>query len=116
MPVRESGRGDTRRIAEHPVLGRDARDGSLRVTFDGRSLPAREGESIASMLRAHGVVVLRTMPDSDAPRGVFCGVGRCPDCMMTVDGELNVRACVTRVRDGMVIRTQRGLGHWEARR
>ncbi|HEX5166855.1 MAG TPA: (2Fe-2S)-binding protein, partial [Thermomicrobiales bacterium] len=70
-------------------------------------------EPIAAALLAHGVVAGRTMPETDAPRGYFCGVGRCPDCSMIVDGELNVRTCVTPVRDGMAIETQHGLGSWK---
>jgi predicted molibdopterin-dependent oxidoreductase YjgC len=109
-------RDDSNRITVHPILGSDPRREEIRVAFDERPLAALEGETIAAMLRANGIVVYRTLPDSGSPRGVFCGVGRCPDCMMTVDGELNVRACMTPVRDGMVIETQHGLGIWKATR
>ncbi len=46
------------------------------------------------------------------PRGLFCAIGRCTDCVMTVDGVPNVRTCVTLVEGGMSIETQRGLGKW----
>ncbi|MHB8947330.1 MAG: (2Fe-2S)-binding protein, partial [Bacillota bacterium] len=46
------------------------------------------------------------------PRGLFCAIGRCTDCVMTVDGVPNVRTCVTPVREGLRVETQRGLGEW----
>jgi predicted molibdopterin-dependent oxidoreductase YjgC len=103
----------TRRISVHPVLGEDTRRDVVDISVDGRRLRAFAGESIAAALLAHGVAINRTMPDTNARRGYFCGTGRCPDCSMTVDGELNVRACVTPVHDGMVIETQQGLGSWK---
>jgi predicted molibdopterin-dependent oxidoreductase YjgC len=106
---------ETLRIDIHPVLGDNPRQTTVSVLFDGRPLAVLAGESIATALWANGIVINRTMPDSGSPRGMFCGVGRCPDCMMTVDGELNVRTCVTPVRDGMVIETQQQLGTWKVR-
>ena len=44
------------------------------------------------------------------PRGIFCGIGQCTDCVMTVNGKPNVRTCITPVEDGMVIETQEGYG------
>ena len=40
------------------------------------------------------------------PRGVFCGIGQCTDCVMVVNGQPNTRTCVTKVEEGMVIETQ----------
>ncbi len=105
---------ETIRIAVHPILGQDTRRATVRLVFDGQPLQALAGETVATLLQAHGIVVSRSMPDSGSPRGLFCGVGRCPDCMMTVDGDLNVRTCITPVRDGMVVETQPGLGTWRA--
>ena len=65
-------------------------------------------------LFAGGVRVLRTMPRTGEARGGFCLFGRCSDCMVVVDGVPNTRACVTAVRDGMMVETQRGLGVWPA--
>jgi predicted molibdopterin-dependent oxidoreductase YjgC len=101
------------RIVDHPYLGRAPRVADVTISVDGRPLQALEGEPIAAALLAHGIVTARTMPGSGRPRGLFCGVGRCPDCAMTVDGVLNVRTCVTPVRAGMVIATQQGHGSWE---
>lgn len=110
-----TGHDGTNRIVVHPVLGDNTRTNIVRLLVDDRPMTALDGESIATALRAHGIVINRTMPDTGSPRGLFCSVGRCPDCMMTVDGKLNVRACITWVRDGMVIETQQGHGAWKVR-
>lgn len=103
-----------RRIGTHPILGPLPGAATVRVTLDGRPLSARAGEPIIAALLAAGVRVFRTMPGAGEARGGYCMIGRCSDCLMTVDGELNVRACVTPVRDGMRIVTQHGLGEWDA--
>ena len=67
-------------------------------------------------LMAAGKMVLRYTVKYHEPRGVFCAIGQCTDCMMMVDGVPNVRTCVTPVRAGMRIETQHGLGRWEGER
>jgi predicted molibdopterin-dependent oxidoreductase YjgC len=91
------------RVTKHPVLGAAAPGRLVTIWLDGERLSAVEGEPIAAALFAHGRRVLRHTPRHHEPRGVFCGIGRCTDCIMTVDGVPNVRTCVTPVRDGMVI-------------
>jgi hypothetical protein len=103
----------TRRIVNHPLLGPLPEAEYVRVTVDGRTFIAREGEPIAAALMANGIDICRAMPESGESRGVFCAVGRCSDCLMTVDGVLNVRTCQTRVQAGMRIETQHGLGRWD---
>ncbi|MBX5445388.1 (2Fe-2S)-binding protein [Sphaerobacter sp.] len=108
----ESVSGDLR-VRQHPVLGDLPPTTEVTIYVDDRPIPARAGEPIAAALLAAGIRVCRTMPNRGRPRGPFCGVGRCTDCLMTVDGEPSVRTCVTPVRDGQRIVTQRGLGSWE---
>ena len=84
----------------------------VTITFDGRLLPAYDGEVLIAALLAGGVRVLRTMPRTGEARGGFCLVGRCSDCMVVVDGVPNTRTCDTPVRDGMSVETQHGLGVW----
>lgn len=113
MPRSEAAEtGHDFRVRHHPVLGDLPAAATVTITVDGRAVPARAGEPIAAALLANGIRICRTMPGSGEPRGPFCAVGRCPDCMMTVDGELNVRTCITPVRDGMRVETQQGLGAW----
>ena len=101
---------DDRRVRDHPVLGPLPATAEVPITFDGRPLIARAGEPIAAALLAAGVRAFRTMPGSGEPRGGWCMVGRCADCLVVVDGRPNVLACVTAVAPGMRIDTQRGLG------
>lgn len=101
------------RIKRHPLLGDAPAGETTRVIVDGNEFYGIIGEPIAMTLLANGILTSRTMPHSGAHRGYFCGVGRCPDCAMTVDGELNVMTCTTPLRPGMVVRTQQGLGSWQ---
>ncbi len=100
------------RVEDHPVLGETRRGKRIWLVVDGEPLEAFEGEPIASALMAAGRRTLRHTTKRGEPRGVFCALGRCTDCVMTVDGQPNVRTCVTLVRDGMVVETQEGLGDW----
>lgn len=105
--------GPARRITQHPAGDLPAGE-ALTFTCDGQTLTAQAGDTVATALWLAGVRRLRTMPEADAPRGLFCGVGRCTDCLMTIDDELSVRSCITPVRAGMVVETQIGLGTWKA--
>ena len=89
------------RIHDHPVLGPTEPAAPARIWLGDRPIAAREGEPIAAALAAAGVRVCRPSRKSGEPRGVFCALGRCTDCVMTVDGVPNVRTCVTPARDGM---------------
>ncbi len=102
-------------IWKHPVLDDLPEEPTIHFTLDGRELEAFEGDSIASALLANGIRVFRTSPHTGEPRGPLCAVGRCPDCMMTVDGMLNVQTCMTPVKDGMRVETQQGLGTWKGK-
>ena len=98
------------RIDEHPILGTFEKGPKVSFTFDGRTLEGFEGEPIAVALRANGVLIHRYTTRRNEPRGLFCAIGRCTDCVMAVDGRLNVRTCVEPLRAGMVVETQVGLG------
>ena len=78
----------------------------LRFGFDGRKVVARPGDTVAAALAAAGVVAFRRTR-SGAPRGLFCGMGGCADCLVTVDGVRSRRACATLVVEGQDVRTQR---------
>jgi len=100
------------RVTQHPILGEDPRKPDASIVVDGERIAAIAGEPIASALLAAGIRVFRLTPRFGSPRGLFCGIGRCTDCVMTVDGQPNVRTCVTPVRDGMIVETQQGRGKW----
>jgi predicted molibdopterin-dependent oxidoreductase YjgC len=100
------------RVHEHPILGSEKREFNAVLYVDGKEIQAMAGEPIAAALLAAGIRKFRLTPKDRRPRGIFCGIGRCTDCIMTVDGVPNVRTCVTPVRDGMIIESQIGLGKW----
>jgi len=77
----------------------------VKLTFDGRRVLARKGETIAAALTANGISAFRTTR-AGSPRGVFCGRGVCQDCLVSVDGLPNRRACVTTVDGPMEVRRQ----------
>lgn len=80
----------------------------VAITVDGRPVRARAGDSVAAALLAGGVLQCRTTPVSGAPRGPYCMMGVCFDCLVTIDGVGNRQGCLTRVREGMQVETQRG--------
>jgi predicted molibdopterin-dependent oxidoreductase YjgC len=86
----------------------------LRIRVDGVDVTAFEGESLAAALIAAGRRATRRTETTGEPRGYFCGTGVCQDCLVTLDGRPNVRACMTPAREGLRVETQRGLGIWEA--
>ncbi|MFD9408784.1 (2Fe-2S)-binding protein [Streptomyces sp. NPDC059989] len=81
------------------------------IAFDGQELPAQEGQSIAAVLWSAGILAWRTTRESGAPRGAFCGIGSCYDCLVTVNGRPNQRACLIPARPGDTVTTQEGTGH-----
>lgn len=97
------------RIVEHPVLGEYMKGRKVKFYFDGRELEGYEGEPIAAALLAEGVTTHRYTRKQGTPRGIFCAIGRCTDCVMVVDGEINVRTCITPLKEGMDVQTQYGL-------
>ncbi len=87
--------------------GRELRRGtSIPFRFDGHAHTGIGGDTIASALVADGVDVLSRSFKYHRPRGVLCASGRCPNCLVDVDGEPNVRSCVTPLRPGMTVRRQ----------
>jgi len=104
MPADPAGRGVA---AAAPTPGSHAEP----LTFDGRRLPLEQGQTIAACLIAAGIRSWRTTRRAGSPRGLFCGIGVCFDCLVTLNGRPNVRACVTQARCGDVVTTQEGTGH-----
>ena len=97
------------RISEHPIIESYNKGRKVTFSFDGNELSGYEGESIAAALKAAGVMVHRYTAKQHKPRGIFCAIGRCTDCVMIVNGVPNVRTCVTPFEEGMQIQTQYGV-------
>ncbi len=80
----------------------------ISLFIDGRLTTAYAGETIAAVLLAEDQRIFRRTSQRDEPRSLFCGMGVCYDCLVTVDGQANVRACVTTVEEGMRVETEGG--------
>ena len=110
--MKESTLSGDARITHHAVLGDLPPATEVTIRFEGKPLAARDGEPIMAALVAAGVTVFR-FTKKGSPRRMFCGIGRCTDCVMTVDGVPGVRTCITVVRDGMTVERQKGVGSWK---
>ncbi|MCL2199253.1 MAG: (2Fe-2S)-binding protein [Defluviitaleaceae bacterium] len=98
------------RIINHPILGEAAPRKNITFNFNGEEMTGFSGEPIAAALRANNIIIHRYTRKFHSPRGVFCAIGRCTDCVMIVNGRPNVRTCVTALEEGMTVTTQYGAG------
>ncbi|MBY6260896.1 FAD-dependent oxidoreductase [Azospirillum sp. 412522] len=92
---------------EHPSVRRNG--ALIEITYDGERISALAGETVAAALAAHGVAAYRHSRDGGR-RGLYCGMGACFECLVTVDGKASQRACLTKVADGQTIRSQPPAG------
>ncbi len=76
----------------------------VEITYDGKILAGIAGETVAAALAANGIAAFRHTR-SGGRRGLYCGMGACYDCLVTVDGKANRRACLTKVAAGQQIRS-----------
>lgn len=104
------------RILDHPILGKLKEGRKVKIEVDGCVIEAFDGEPIAAALSATGNRVFRITNKRGEPRGIYCAIGLCTDCVMVVDEMPNVKTCVTPVRDGMKIKTQIGRGEYSWKR
>ncbi len=80
----------------------------VSIFIDDKKVNAFEGESVAAVMMVDGHVAMRTTIEGE-PRGIFCGMGVCFDCLVVVDDVPNTRACMTWVKEGMRVKSQKGL-------
>jgi sarcosine oxidase subunit alpha len=78
---------------------------SVTILINGRKTTCCRGESVHAVLLAAGHRQLRNSKTGGGARGVFCGMGVCYECMVTINGVSNQRACMIDVEDGMEILT-----------
>ncbi|SDN54334.1 sarcosine oxidase subunit alpha [Bacillus sp. OK048] len=91
------------RIVDHPVLGKLPDKTPVTFTFDGNTYEGFEGDTIASALLANGVRQLRVHEETGAPRAIYCNIGHCFECRVTVNQVQGIRACMTSIKDNMAI-------------
>jgi predicted molibdopterin-dependent oxidoreductase YjgC len=77
----------------------------VHLTIDGQIVQSHTGETVAAVLLLSGRRGFRHTKGNHAPRSLFCGMGICFDCLVTIDGVPNTRACLTPVAEGMVVET-----------
>lgn len=106
-----------RRIIDHPILGSIKEEEEVFFTFNEKKYVGLKNEPIAAALLANGVRTLRYHEESARPRGIYCNIGHCFECRVTVDGAQGVRSCLTPLQKGMVVESSgirqsslRGMG------
>ena len=80
----------------------------IRLNYEGQSIYAQPGETLAAALLAAGINEFRATPEKGSERGPFCMMGTCFDCLVVIDEQPNRQACQVFVEPGMKIRRQRG--------
>jgi len=94
------------RITEHRILGDEKRE-RVEIFVDGAPVEAYIGEPILAALVGADINACRVSAKLREKRGCYCGIGRCGECRMVVDGERDVRTCTALVeRAGQRIETQ----------
>lgn len=97
------------RLSNHPILEFN-KDKKIKFYFEDREMEAFEGESISAALIANGIRTFRISEKYKRPRGLFCSVGKCSSCLMEVNGKPNIMTCITPVKEGMIVKRQKGQG------
>lgn len=80
----------------------------VSFTFDEQTISATANDTVAAALLASGIIEFRSSDESGSPRGPYCMIGNCFDCLVEIDGVPNLQACRVAVREGMQVRRQQG--------
>jgi sarcosine oxidase subunit alpha len=92
------------RINIHPATGRAVADRQvIKIFVNEQELEALEGETLAATLWANGLIAVGHNPGAEFHRGMYCGIGHCYECRVTVNGIEDVRSCLIPVREGMQV-------------
>ena len=95
------------RIEKHPILDIPVRK-QITFLWNQTPLSGYENEMISSALIANGIHIFGHHPKDGSPQGIFCANGQCSQCLVIVDG-LPMKACMTPLKQGMVIQSIEGL-------
>ncbi len=88
---------------EHPILGKLEDKKQVTFIFNNKEYIGFEGESLAAALLANGIRTLRYHEESGSPRGIYCNIGHCYECRVTINGKQGQRSCLTPLMEGMRI-------------
>jgi sarcosine oxidase subunit alpha len=103
------------RIKQHPILDFDWSN-QLSFTFNDKSLIGYASDTIASALHANNVKIFSESLKYGAPRGFFCGIGKCSSCLMEVNGVPNVRTCIAPLTQDVSVHMQDRIASWPQNR
>ncbi|PKN85975.1 MAG: hypothetical protein CVU46_09320 [Chloroflexi bacterium HGW-Chloroflexi-8] len=99
-----------KRIIEgSPLIPKIERGKKIQVIVDDKRIEAFEGETVAAALLTAGITTFRHSQKNKEPRGLYCGMGICYECLVTINGVHAQRACITTIKDGMRIETCKEL-------
>ena len=82
----------------------------ITFTYNSQIIFAAPGMTLGAAILQSGERILRRTRSGDKPRGMFCGIGNCFDCLVIIDGMPNQRACLTEVSEGLEVEIQIGSG------
>ncbi|MFS0823832.1 (2Fe-2S)-binding protein [Bacillus sp. 1P02SD] len=97
------------RIMEHPILGSLPERKTVLFTFNEQMIEAFEGETVAAALLANGIRTIRSHEETGTPRGIYCNIGHCFECRITIDGVSGIRSCLTLVKNGIKVKSGQQL-------
>jgi|GEM_PF-220072 len=80
----------------------------VSLTVDGSKIEVPRGWTVTAALLFAGEVSSRTTPKTNSPRGPYCLMGVCFECLVVIDGVSNQQGCLTIVQDGMKVESQIG--------
>ncbi len=89
-----------------PAIQRGER---VQLTVDGKPIEAYKGETVAAAMLAAGIRTFHKSHKHQQPRSLYCGMGICYECLVTINGVHAQRACITQVEEGMKIETCKEL-------
>jgi predicted molibdopterin-dependent oxidoreductase YjgC len=81
----------------------------VRLEVDGVPLETEAGRNLAAALIAAGIRGLRRSPRLGLPRGAFCMMGVCQECLIEINGVIE-QACLTPVAGNMIVKLDRTRG------
>jgi len=81
----------------------------VTISVDGKPIEAYQGETVAAAMLAAGIRTFHKSHKHHQPRSLYCGMGICYECLVTINGVHAQRACITPVEEGMQIETCKEL-------
>ena len=81
---------------------------TVTVTIEDRQVTVPSSDSVAAAMLSAGIEYTRITPLNGAHRAPYCMMGTCFDCLVEIDGVPNQQACQTKVREGMIVKIQKG--------